>query len=273
MSPIRTTVGVLAALASLVFGASTAHAQLQIAVFGNNQTDEFINSLTGYSATLVSDAQLATPGFLSTFSAFYYTRTGAASTEAVSLSAQAAANVISFVGTVGTVVLLNADFADALPGASDFFPTGDPVVNQLTANAVGFAAASGRGFVGEYSGAIAALTNNANFLTPLNLIPGIAGPLGFEQGGSFGSIVATSAGAGHPVLAGVGLPYNPPDVEFGATLTGVPSNLVVATFDNGNPAVIVRAGVIPEPSTVTLFGTGLIGLVGYVRRRVGRRTT
>ncbi len=35
----------------------------------------------------------------------------------------------------------------------------------------------------------------------------------------------------------------------------------------GTPAVITPPGVTPEPSTLALFGTGALGLVGAVRRR------
>ena len=255
----------MAAVAAIALaGMGTANAQTKIAVFGDNATDDFINGLAGYQAVLVSDMDLATPGFLtgSGFSAFYFTRNGASFGSGLSVAA--AANVASYVGLTGNVVLLNGDFADGIGNAS---------INQLTSNSVMFAAASGNGFIGEFNGAVSALTANSNGFTPLSLIPGTAGPLGLGNGGSQGSLNQTAAGAGSPVLAGLSFPFNPVGVDFGSVLTGVPNALVVATFDGGNPGIIVRQGTaapgnaIPEPGTLALASTGLIGLIGCVRRR------
>src|SRR3954466_1786670 len=85
----------------------------RVAVFGDNTID---NALTaaGHTVTLVSDAQLATPGFLNGFDVFVYTRDGFSL--GASLSAGAAANVRAF---VRRSVLLNGDFADAVPGDAE----------------------------------------------------------------------------------------------------------------------------------------------------------
>lgn len=279
---------------SLVNTARPAAAQtVHIAVFGDNQIDDFINGsspsgniLPGYAATLVTDADLA-GGILSRstnpFSAFFYTRpTGLVGS---SLSAAAAANVSSFVGGVGgtaNVVLLNGDFADALAAPTEAGPpVHDTNIARLIANATAYAAASGHGFVGEYTGALAALTSNENTtptVRPLGLIGGNGSPLSLGEGGSDGSLFALQAA--NPVLAGVTLPYNPTpgtlaSVEFGSTFTGVDPVLVVATFGSGaqsNPAVIVRAGNVvaaaaPEPASLALLGLGGLPLAGMVVRR------
>ena len=206
MRKLLLTIGFAAAL---MFSGRDASAT-SIAIFGNNQTDNFL-AANGYVVSLVTDAQIATPGFLNGFDAFYYTRDGFSF--GASLSAAAAAQVIAY--ATGNAVALLADFADGLPGAQ----ASDPGVQTLTLNAVAFAVAHGHGFVGELNGAAAAMTANANGLAPLALFVGSAGALGGGAGGSDGRLVADPANAGSPILVGAGLPFNPlhrpvePDVE------------------------------------------------------------
>lgn len=249
----------LIGLTLLMGGVHQAHAA-SIAVFGDNAIDNYINTLPGYSATLVTDAQLSTPGFLNSFDAFFMTRDGFSF--GTGLSGTAAANVASYVGASGNVVLFNGDFADSIF-------SGDANIEMLVKNAVGCASGSGHGYLGEFNGAVSALTANSNGFNPIGLIPGSAGPLGFANGGSTGSLVITPFGVGHPVMTGVALPYNPPDVEFGASLSGINPTLVLATYDGNpeNPAIIARGSVVPEPCSLALLGIGTPALLAFRRRR------
>jgi hypothetical protein len=44
------------------------------------------------------------------------------------------------------------------------------------------------------------------------------------------------------------------------------------TFDITTEGVTTNPTVIPEPGTITLLGSGLLGLAGMVRRRFGKST-
>jgi uncharacterized protein YvpB len=197
-----------------------------VAVFGDNQIDNRLVT-AGHTVTLVTDAQIATPGFLSNFDVFVYTRTG--SSTGTTLSEAAAANVKAY---VHRTVLLNGDFADAVGQ--------DTEIEQLIVNSVNWAAATGHGYVGEFNGAFAGLTSNGNGLRPLDLIPGAAAAFNASNT-DYGNIAATTFGASHPVLAGVALPRDPAGVEIGAAITGVDTHRVIARYTaTNNPAIIVR---------------------------------
>ena len=225
-----------------------------VAVFGDNFTDDFINTI-GHTATLVTDIQLATPGFIDSFDAFYYTRNGAGIGS--TLSPAAAANVKAFV--TGNILLFNADAADAL--------NSDPDLQTLTKNAVDFAVSLGGGYIGEYTGTAAALTSNANGLEPLDLVSGAAGGLGSSS--SFNTDwQLTAAGIGHPVTSGVSFPTDPDDTAFAAPITGIDSALVLATYSDRALTPVIIAVTVPEPTTIAL---ALAGLCLPLRRRFRHR--
>ncbi len=250
-----TTAAATFVAASLAF--TNPAAATAIAVFGDNNTDEFINTLGGMTATVVTDAQIATPGFLAGFDAFVYTRDGASF--GTSLTAAAAAAVKSFV--TGNVTLFVGDFADGI--------SSDTNIQTLYTNALNFITTGGKGYLGEFTGAVAALTSNSDGLAALDLISGTAGALGGGNGNADGRLVAVQAG--HPVLAGAGLPINPPDVEFGALVT-VDASVVVAEFvnDGTSPGIVVGAvgsNDVPAPGTLALLAAGLATLGGMRSRR------
>lgn len=241
------------ALAAVVT-AGTAQAAT-FAVFGNNGLDNFISGLPTHSATVVSDHQLATRGFLDTFDAFVYTRDGSGFGQ--SLSAAAAANVAAFV--TGAVVLMNGDFADGVGSGGQ--------LDRLWTNVVNVAANAPNAYIGEFTGAAAALSRNGNQLRPLDLVSGTAGRLGYGNGGANGSLSAGASPLAGTILSGLSMPYNPPTVEFGANLTGIDPTLVAANFNGRSPGIVVSGGdipAVPVPAPVLLMASA-VGLLGATR--------
>jgi len=249
--------------AMFVIGAAAPSQAANLAVFGNNSIGNYYAGL-GNSVSFVSDAQLSSAGFLNSFDAFVMTRDGFSF--GTGLSVAAAVNVKSFVGATGNVVLFNGDFSDGIAG-------NDANTKQLFSNALAFATLGGKGFIGEFNGAVSAFASNSSGFTPLGFVNGAAGPLGGGNGGSSGAINATPQGMSNPLLAGVNLPYNDTSVEFGADLSGFNPAGVVLAFDNGNPALIASnsrtisvPGVVPEPGTWALM-IGGFGMAGAMLRR------
>ncbi|WP_067611879.1 PEPxxWA-CTERM sorting domain-containing protein [Erythrobacter sp. QSSC1-22B] len=234
-----------------------------LAIFGMNNIGNLYDD--SHIVTYVTDAQLATPGFLATYDAFVYTRDGASF--GVGLSPLAASNVKSYV--TGNVVLFNGDFQDDI---------GDPDTNTLFINALNFVLSGGAGgYIGEYTGAFSAYSANGDGYSPIGLVQGAAGPSGFGLGGSDTDIDITAAGMVSPVTAGVTFPYNPAAVEFGAELSGENPDRVLARFATGNAAIIassvdqisVPTGV-PEPGTWAMMLLGF-GFIGGAMRSAKRR--
>lgn len=107
-------------------------------------------------------------------------------------------------------------------------------------------AESGNGFIGEFNGAVSALTSNSDGFSPIGLVNGSAGPLGFDGGGSDSRLRLTPAGINNPVLSGVTFPFNPVGVEFGATASGIAPSMIISTWSStGAPAI-----GIPEPASI-----------------------
>jgi hypothetical protein len=163
--------------------------------------------------TLVTTAQLATPGFLSPFKAVIVSRFD--SSFGTNLSAAAAANVTAFVGTPGptqgAVAVFTNDAADNFFGST----SGDPFdanLNRLFVNAATFAAASGHGYIGELNGAIMAMTANTAGDAALGLLPGTASGVRSIAPQQFVYNVGP-IGSGNAIDAGVTFPFTDSDTS------------------------------------------------------------
>jgi hypothetical protein len=232
--------------------------------------------------TLVTTAQLETPGFLDAFKTVVVSRFD--SSFGSSLSAAAAANIATYVGsgaTEGGVAVFTNDAADNFLGATtgDVF---DSNLNQLFVNAATFAEASGHGYIGEFNGAVMAMSSNSAGMPAIGLLPGSA-----DAVHSYGPLFTYDVGpigAGNPIDAGVSFPFtDADDSTFLTDITGADPNNIVDIYTSsgidGTPAVLADHFVIsggggptvPEPSTWAMMLLGFAGM-GFIasRRRNGK---
>ncbi len=233
--------------------------------------------------TLVTTAQLETPGFLNSYKTVVVSRYD--SDFGDSLSAAAAANIASYVGsgaTEGGVAVFTDDAADDFYGSQ----SGDPYVPDLTQlfiNAATYALASGHGYIGEFNGAVMAFDSNSAGFAAIGLLQGNASATYGYDGGEFVYGVGP-IGAGNPIDAGVTFPLDDTETStFLTDVTGYDPNNVVDIYTtqgsiDGEPAILADHFVIsggggstvPEPSTWAMMLIGFVGL-GIAGRRVSRK--
>jgi hypothetical protein len=233
--------------------------------------------------TLVTTADLETPGFLNSYKSVIVSRYD--SSFGSSLSAAAAAEIASYVGsgaTEGGVAVFTNDAADNFFGA----PTGDVYdsnLNQLFVNAATFAAASGHGYIGEFNGAVMAMSSNSAGMPAIGLLEGSAdGVHGYGPQFTYG---VGPIGDGNPIDAGVTFPFtDADDTTFLTDISGADPNNIVDVYTSsgidGTPAVLAdhfvisggggSAPAVPEPSTwaMMLIGFAGISFAGYRRKRL-----
>ena len=231
------------------------------------------------SATLVTTAQIATPGFLSGFDCLVVSRFSA--TFGTFLSPSAVVQVQSYVGLAGTpgqggVAIFTNDMADNLMGSSIGDPF-DPNLDRLFINAATFAAATHHGYIGELNGAIMGVAANNAGATPMDLLSGTAsavdgiGPEKFVY--NVGPI-----GSGNAIDAGVSFPFTDSDITtFLTRVTGADPNNIVDIYTNpsanglpavlANKAVISGGGVPDATSTLPLLSIAVASLLGYGWRK------
>lgn len=228
------------------------------------------------SVTLVTTAQLETPGFLNAFDAVVVSRYDAAFGTA--LSPAAAANIVTYVGTgagQGGVAIFPNDLADNLYGAA----TGDPFdanLDRLFTNAATFAAASHHGFIAEFNGAVMAVTSNTAGWPAMGLLPGAANAVhGVSTPDGHFHWDVGPIGSDNAIDAGVTFPFTDADVTlFRTDITGASSSNIVDVFDdNGLPALLANQVVINgggalavpalDPIARTVF-TGLLAAAGFL---------
>ena len=191
-----------------------------VAVLGNNSTDKVLTA-AGHNVTLVTDAEVATPGFLDGFDVFFFTRGGGSSNATLSGGGGAAR------AFTRRAVLLNGDFADAV--------TGDAEVRDCSQQRrVGGRA--GHGYVGEFVGAFAGLTANDE-QPALEPRVGSAGPSQFT---GIGTIAATQPAPATRCSTASRCRATRPTWSCG-TITGVAAPKVLARYtENDNPAICLR---------------------------------
>ncbi len=247
---------------------------------GGNPIPSFINAKFGAgSAVLVSSAQLDTPGFLNSFKAIVVSRFDASFGS--NLDPIAAANIVAYVGLPGPlqggVALFSNDMADNLPGGVDPL---DPNLTALFGNALGYAAASGHGYIGEFNGAAQAVSSNSYGATPLGLIAGSANAV-HGYGPQFVYDVGP-IGSGNPIDAGVTFPFTDADQStFLTDISGASPSNIVDIYSSariaGEPAVLANAFVInggpggnkvPDSAdTSILLVIGIAALLGMSLRQ------
>ncbi len=240
----------------------------QIAVFGNNNLYSLITATDPGAAVLVSDTQLATPGFLGAFNAVLITRDGGSF--GTPLSTAAAANVAAFVGSYhnqGNIALFAADWADiigtpAAPSVED--APGNPDATRAFLNAVQWAMLK-HGYLGEFNGAEMGLLSNPDGMNTFGFLNGNAGYLNCAYNVP-GTITVTQPG--HPIMAGVSGSFTTNEYPCRSSYSGIDPANVLATFENGDPAILANnIPSIPEPATTVLLGSGLAGLLARKRRK------
>jgi hypothetical protein len=231
--------------------------------------------------TLVTTAQLATPGFLNSFNTVVVSRYDAGF--GTPLSTAAAAQIASYVGAPGPsqggVALYSNDIADNLYGTSGGDPY-DANLDALFRNGLKYAAASHHGYIGEFNGAVMGVAANTAGWPAIGLLAGTADAV-HAYGPQFVYGVGP-VGAGNPIDAGVTFPFTDSDnTTFLTDITGASANNIVDVYDsedsiNGEPAIlanqfVISGGGVPDANSTLFLLAGSLTLVALFGRRYQKR--
>lgn len=200
------------------------------------------------SFKIITNAQLDTPGFLkaSGFNVLIVSRFD--SSFGGSVDAAGAANIKAFVGTAnspnqGGVAIFTNDASDNFFGSTSGDPF-DPNLDRLFTNSVQFAANTGHGYIGEFNGAVMAMTSNTSEFLALGLLKGSASAT-HGTTPPFVYLVGP-IGGNNAIDNGVKFPFTDTDRStFRTDITGGLANNIVDVYqDNGSPAVMANQAVI-----------------------------
>jgi PKD repeat protein len=215
---------------------------------GNGILTSLSHAFGPNSFTLVTTSQLDTPGFLAAngFNVVIVSRYDAGF--GTFLDPTAASNIQAYVGAAnssgqGGVALFTNDVADNLYGASGGDPF-DPNLDQLFTNAVQFAANTGHGYIGEFNGAVMAMTSNTAGASPIGLLTGSANAVHFTNPPFVYEV--GPIGGNNPIDSGVTFPFTDADQStYRTDITGADSGNIVDVYqDNNLPAVLADQAVI-----------------------------